>query len=43
MLDEGRPDLMVAFPGRSGTAHMVRIARAAGVEVIEVNAVGNDG
>lgn len=36
MLDEGKPDLVVAFPGGSGTAHMVRIAKAAGVKVIEV-------
>jgi UDP-N-acetylmuramoylalanine-D-glutamate ligase len=36
MLDEGRPDLVVAFPGGSGTADMVRRAKAAGVEVIEV-------
>jgi hypothetical protein len=43
MLDQGRPDLVVAFPGRSGTRHMMRIARAAGVEVVEVNAVGNKG
>jgi hypothetical protein len=31
MLDEGRPDLVVAFPGHHGTADMVRRARAAGV------------
>jgi hypothetical protein len=36
MLVEGRPDLVVAFPGGSGTAHMVRLAREAGVEVVEV-------
>lgn len=36
MLAEGQPDLVVAFPGSKGTAHMVRIAREAGVEVIEV-------
>lgn len=33
MLREGRPDLVVAFPGGVGTAGMVRIARAAGVRV----------
>ena len=38
MLEEGRPDLVVAFPGRRGTAHMTRIAREAGVEVVEVPA-----
>lgn len=31
-----RPDLVVAFAGGSGTADMVKLARAAGVEVIEV-------
>ena len=36
MLDEGKPDLVVAFPGKTGTADMVRRAKAAGVEVIEV-------
>lgn len=36
MLDEGKPDLVVAFPGGSGTADMVRRARAAGVPVKEV-------
>ena len=36
MLDEGRPNLVVAFPGGSGTADMVRRARKAGVEVIVV-------
>ncbi len=30
------PDLVIAFPGGKGTADMVRKARAAGVEVIEV-------
>lgn len=35
MLTEGKPDLVIAFPGARGTAHMVRLAREAGVEVIE--------
>jgi hypothetical protein len=33
MLDEGKPDLVVAFPGGSGTANMLSQARAAGVKV----------
>ena len=33
MLDEGKPDLVVAFPGGRGTADMVRRAEKAGVEV----------
>ena len=37
MLDEFKPDLVVAFPGGFGTAHMVGIARKAGVQVQEVN------
>lgn len=36
MLDEGKPDLVVAFKGGTGTADMVRRARKAGVEVLEV-------
>ncbi len=36
MLDEGKPNLVVAFPGGKGTAMMVKIAREAGVEVLEV-------
>jgi hypothetical protein len=35
MLTEGKPDLVVAFPGGRGTTGMVRLAREAGVEVIE--------
>lgn len=35
MLDEGRPDLVVAFPGGRGTADMIRRAKAAGVMVEE--------
>lgn len=34
MLDEGRPDLVVAFPGGRGTADMVDRAKAAGVPVM---------
>jgi len=37
MLDEGKPDLVVAFPGGRGTADMVRRARAAGIEVREIS------
>lgn len=36
MIDIGKPDLVVAFPGGGGTADMMRRAKAAGVEVIEV-------
>lgn len=38
MLDVGKPDLVVAFPGGTGTADMVSRARAAGVEIIEISA-----
>jgi hypothetical protein len=36
MLDVGKPDLVIAFPGGNGTAHMVGIAKAAGITVIKV-------
>jgi hypothetical protein len=36
MLDEGNPDLVIAFPGGAGTRNMIRQARKAGVEVIEI-------
>jgi hypothetical protein len=36
MLDEGKPDLVVAFAGGRGTANMIRQARAARIRVIEV-------
>ena len=36
MLYEGKPEYVVAFPGGRGTAHMVRIAKSAGVVVIEI-------
>jgi hypothetical protein len=35
MLAEGKPDLVIAFPGGNGTAHMVKIAKAKGVQVIQ--------
>ena len=34
MLQEGRPDLVVAFAGGKGTANMISQAKAAGVRVI---------
>ena len=36
MLDEGKPDIVIAFPGGRGTADMVSRAKKAGVKVIEV-------
>lgn len=38
MLTEGKPDLVVAFPGGKGTADMVRQANAAGIKVLEIKA-----
>lgn len=34
MIDEGKPDLVIAFPGGRGTADMVRRAEKAGIKVI---------
>lgn len=36
MLDKGKPDVVIAFPGGQGTKNMVELARKAGVPVIEV-------
>lgn len=35
MLDEGKPHLVIAFPGGRGTADMVARARKAGVSAVE--------
>lgn len=37
MLRDGNPDMVVAFPGGRGTAHMVGLAKAAGIVVREVS------
>jgi hypothetical protein len=37
MLEEGKPDLVLAFPGGKGTADMVKKARAAKVKVEEID------
>lgn len=36
MIDEGKPDLVIAFPGDKGTADMVDRAYKSGIEVIQV-------
>lgn len=36
MLDEGRPEIVIAFPGRAGTADMKKQARARNVPVLEI-------
>jgi hypothetical protein len=36
MIDDGKPDVVIAFPGGSGTADMIRRAEAAGVKVIRM-------
>lgn len=33
---ELRPDMVVAFPGGYGTAHMVKIARSVGIPVVQL-------
>jgi hypothetical protein len=37
MLDEGKPDLVLGFPGGSGTADMCSRAERAGVRVVRVD------
>lgn len=36
MIDEGKPDLVLAFPGGTGTADMVSRARKNNIKVIEI-------
>lgn len=36
MLEFENPDIVIAMPGGSGTSHMKKIARDAGVEVVEI-------
>jgi predicted Rossmann-fold nucleotide-binding protein len=36
MLTKGKPDIVIAFPGGSGTADMICQARKAGVPVEEI-------
>jgi len=38
MLDRGKPDVVVAFPGDTGTADMISKAKKQGVPVVEVGA-----
>jgi hypothetical protein len=38
MLVEGKPNLVIAFPGGRGTADMVKQAKEHGIEVIEISA-----
>lgn len=35
MLEDFKPDIVIAFPGGPGTAHMIKIAKRAGVSVLE--------
>lgn len=35
MIDEGKPDIVIAFPGGRGTADMIKRAKKAGIEVVE--------
>ena len=41
MLDEGKPDMVVAFPGGPGTQNMVKISRQQGFEVNIIDHMGN--
>lgn len=41
MLDEGKPDIVIAFPGGAGTKDMARRARKAGLVVLTISAVND--
>lgn len=36
MLDEGKPHMVIAFPGGAGTADMVKRAEKAGIPVVKI-------
>lgn len=36
MIDKGKPDLVVAFPGNTGTKDMIHRAKKANIEVMEI-------
>jgi len=36
MLNEGKPDMVIAFPGGKGTEMMINLAKSAGVPVTEI-------
>lgn len=40
MLDEGKPDLVVAFPGGRGTANMAKQARMRKIEMLHITTTG---
>ena len=42
MLDEGLPDLVVAFPGGRGTANMIQQAVGCGFEVVDIQKLATD-
>lgn len=39
MLDDGKPDIVIAFPGGRGTADMCKRARKAGLVVLSISPV----
>jgi len=41
MISQGKPDLVLAFPGGRGTADMVRRAKSAGIEVISPSPISS--
>lgn len=43
MLEEGKPNLVVAFPGGRGTADMIERSKKAGVPVVRVEDIDDEG
>ena len=37
IISQGRPHLLLAFPGGKGTAEVIRFAKAEGVQVVDVD------
>ncbi|WP_262027594.1 DUF2493 domain-containing protein [Microvirga sp. Mcv34] len=42
MIDEGKPDAVIAFPGGKGTKDMIERGRAAGIRVILIDQESRD-
>jgi len=42
MVEWGKPNVVLAFPGGKGTANMVKLAKAAGIDVLEYSTAQNE-
>lgn len=40
MLEEGKPDLVIAFPGNKGTANMIKLAKWSKIPILDLSQIG---